>query len=134
MGEYFAVFILGGVMYGGLELLWRGWTHWTMLLCGGVCFALMYRIGQTTLNGVKKCVMSAAVITSVEFVTGCVVNIKLGLGVWDYSSQGLNLMGQICPRFALMWLGLSVPGLWVCARLRRAFAAARGGGDETDNQ
>lgn len=134
MAEYFVVFVLGGVMYGVLEILWRGWTHWTMLLCGGVCFALMYRISRAGMSEAKKCVMSAAVITSVEFVTGCVVNIRLGLGVWDYSAQGLNLMGQICPQFALMWLGLSVPGLWVCSRLRNAFAAARGGGDEAENQ
>lgn len=134
MAEYAAVFVLGGVIYGVLEILWRGWTHWTMLLCGGVCFAMMYRISALALSGVKKCVMSAAVITTVEFVTGCVVNLKLGLGVWDYSAQGLNLMGQICPQFTLLWLGLSAPGLWLCRGVHRAFAAARGGGERAENQ
>ena len=134
MAEYAAVFVLGGGIYGVLEILWRGWTHWTMLLCGGVCFAIMYRISASALSGVKKCVMSAAVITTVEFVTGCVVNLKLGLGVWDYSGQGLNLMGQICPQFALLWLGLSAPGLWLCRAVHRAFAAARGGGEAVNNQ
>ena len=35
--EYGGVFTAGGLGYGGLELLWRGRTHWSMLLCGGVC-------------------------------------------------------------------------------------------------
>ena len=36
--ERTALFLfVGGISYGLLELLWRGRTHWTMLL-GGVCF------------------------------------------------------------------------------------------------
>ena len=32
-----------------------------------------------------------------------------------------NLLGQICPQFLLLWLALSVPGLWLCSGLRRLF-------------
>ena len=39
--EYGCVFAAGGLGYGGLELLWRGRTHWSMLLCGGVCAVLV---------------------------------------------------------------------------------------------
>ena len=42
--EYGCVFAAGGLGYGGLELLWRGRTHWSMLLCGGVCAVLIYLI------------------------------------------------------------------------------------------
>ena len=42
--EYGGVFTAGGLGYGGLELLWRGRTHWSMLLCGGVCAVLIYLI------------------------------------------------------------------------------------------
>ena len=42
--EMIAVYVTGGLLYGLIELLWRGWTHWSMLLCGGACFALMYHI------------------------------------------------------------------------------------------
>lgn len=122
MPEYIAVFTVGGLVYGLLEILWRGWTHWTMLICGGVCFTLMYLIARTPMRPAHKLIASAAVITSVEFVTGCIVNLTLGMGVWDYSALPFDLMGQICPRFSLMWLGLSVPGLRLCRLMRRAFS------------
>ena len=34
---------------------------------------------------------------------GLILNIWLGLGVWDYIGQWGNLWGQICPKFALLW-------------------------------
>ena len=70
----------------------------------------------------KKCVLSSAAICTAEFYTGCLVNLRLGWNVWDYSAERLNLLGQICPRFALLWLLLSVPGLWLCNRIRRVLS------------
>ena len=105
--EMIAVYVTGGLLYGLIELLWRGWTHWSMLLCGGACFALMYQISLSALSFPWKCLLSACVITAVEFVTGCLVNIILKWQVWDYSSLPGNLWGQICPQFFLMWLLLS---------------------------
>ena len=35
-------FAIGSVLYGTIEILWRGYTHWTMLLAGGICLALFY--------------------------------------------------------------------------------------------
>ena len=32
--EYLLIYTLGGLLYGAIELLWRGWTHWTMLQIG----------------------------------------------------------------------------------------------------
>lgn len=97
--EMIAVYVTGGLLYGLIELLWRGWTHWSMLLCGGACFALMYQISLSALTFPWKCLLSACVITAVEFVTGCLVNIILKWQVWDYSSLPGNLWGQICPQF-----------------------------------
>ena len=78
--EMIAVYVTGGLLYGLIELLWRGWTHWSMLLCGGACFALMYQISLSALTFPWKCLLSACVITAVEFVTGCLVNIILRSG------------------------------------------------------
>ena len=33
--------VIGGVVYMGIETLWRGYTHWSMGVLGGVCFALI---------------------------------------------------------------------------------------------
>ena len=112
--EFLSVFLLGAFGYGGLELLWRGRTHWTMLLLGGICFLLIYLI-DTRMYGRcwQKWLDSAAVITTLEFLCGCLVNLRLGWAVWDYSAEPGNLLGQICPLFFLLWLLLSIPCSWI---------------------
>lgn len=116
--EKAVVFALGGMAYGLLELLWRGWTHWTMPICGGICFLIMYVIARLDIPLVRKWILSAAGTVTVEFYTGCIVNLSLGWSVWDYSDLPYNLLGQICLRFSLMWLALSVPGTALCSLLR----------------
>lgn len=123
--ELLPVFIFGSILYGLAEILWRGWTHWTMLLCGGLCFTLMYLVSGSELSLFKKWVLSTCLITTVEFLTGCVVNLGLHWQVWDYSSMRFNLLGQICPQFILMWFLLSIPGMGLCQLLRRLFIAVR---------
>lgn len=120
--EYLIVCLLGAVLYGTAELLWRGWTHWTMLLCGALCFTLMYIISGSKLKRAQKYLLCAAVITTVEFETGLLVNLILEWGVWDYSDMRFNLLGQICPAFTLAWLALSVPGTFLCEKLRKALS------------
>lgn len=115
--EFAVVYVLGALLYGAIEILWRGYTHWTMLICGGACFTLMYLISLTSLPLWAKWLFSASVITAVEFCTGCLVNITLGWQVWDYSAQPMNIMGQVCPLYSLFWFLLSVPGTALCTRL-----------------
>lgn len=116
--EYTAVYLTGAAGYGALELLWRGWTHWTMLVVGGLCLCVMYVLANDTkFPRWQMWVLSAVFITTAEFVSGGIVNIALGWRVWDYTAMPGNLLGQICPLYCLLWLGLSVPGIWFCTRL-----------------
>lgn len=118
--EFFSIFIFGGIGYGSLELAWRGYTHWTMLLTGGLCCVLIQLLSTRMRECLwKTWIMCAAAITTVEFVVGCVVNLKLGWNVWDYSSARGNLMGQICPQFFLCWLALSVPAVAIARVLKK---------------
>ena len=55
------------------------------------------------------CATNTLLITALEFVTGCLVNLHLGWDVWDYATQPLNLMGQVCIGFSALWFLLSVP-------------------------
>ncbi len=108
--EFAFIFICGAIGYGSIELLWRGHTHWTMLLLGGVCLYLIYLISTRMREKLwQKLLMCAAAISALEFVVGCLVNLRLGWAVWDYSDMPYNLLGQICPTFSLMWLLLSLP-------------------------
>lgn len=118
--KYFEIFLLGGVMYIIIELLFRGRSHWTMFIAGGICFLLLYTISVKSRAALwKKWIMGGVVITTVEFITGVIVNIKLGWNVWDYSQQFLNISGQICALFTVFWIFLSIPGVWLCKILDR---------------
>ncbi len=108
--EWSFVFLLGGGVYAGLEILWRRRTHWTMFLTGGLCFTLLYTLTtHTALPMLIQCALGALIITAVEFLVGCVVNLALGLKVWDYSRIRFNLLGQVCPFFTGLWFALSWP-------------------------
>ena len=113
------LFALGGTLYMLVELLWRGYTHWSMCLVGGACFCLIGGI-HTALKGAPlalRCVACAAAITAVEFGAGCLFNLCLGWQVWDYSMLPLNLCGQVCLRYSGFWGVLSLAALPVYRQL-----------------
>ena len=111
--EYLCVFLAGGVIYGCLELIWRGYTHWSMILAGGICLLSIHLLNLrlSEWNIFIRCVLYSLVITAVEFSVGVIVNIVLGLDVWDYSSVPGNILGQVCPSFTLLWMVISVPAV-----------------------
>jgi hypothetical protein len=39
--KYLFLFLFGGASYNLIEILWRGHTHWTMFILGGLCFVLV---------------------------------------------------------------------------------------------
>ena len=116
--KFFSIFVIGGLGYGVIELLWRGRTHWTMLLTGGFCFIIIYLLSKIDrIPMAYKCAMGAASITVVEFLVGCVVNRMLGWQVWDYSMLRFNIMGQVCLLFCIVWYFMCVPSLYLCRLL-----------------
>lgn len=119
--ELFTVFCIGAVGYSLLEIMWRGFTHWTMAVTGGICFSLIYavcmRFPHMSLFG--KCLWGAAVITAIEFTVGCIVNKGLHMRVWDYSNQPMNLYGQICLPYSLLWFALCVPVTYLCYGIKK---------------
>lgn len=104
-------FVIGGVGYGIIELLWRGRTHWAMLVAGGICFICFSDIAERFKGRSLwfKAAVSAVVVTAVELVFGVFFNMILHEDIWDYSRMPFNLWGQICPLFSLLWgiLGLA---------------------------
>ena len=118
-------FGIGGVIYGLIEVIFRGHTHWTMLLTGGAVFCCLYFIFDILYNEnlLKNALLGAMIITTAEFAVGCVVNIGLNMHIWDYSHKPLNLYGQICPAFSFGWFGLSIPAFYIAAALRRSLRA-----------
>lgn len=108
--KYILLFFIGGFAYGGIEILFRGYSHISMLVAGGICFILIGLINEIyskEIAFISQMVISAAIITGVELVAGLIVNIWLDLKVWDYSKQPFNLMGQICIAYMVIWFFLS---------------------------
>lgn len=101
---------IGGLLYMGIEILFRGRTHWTMFIVGGICFYLVGLVNEVIpweMPLWKQCLIGDAIITSVEFVSGCIINLILGWNVWDYSNMPLNLLGQVCLPFSVAWYFMS---------------------------
>lgn len=102
------LFAIGGIVYIIIELLWRGYTHFSMFILGGMCFFLVGRINENRkIPLITQMVIGAALITLLEFICGYIVNIRLGLDVWNYADMPMNIMGQICLPYTLAWFVLS---------------------------
>ena len=98
-------FFLGGTIYVLLELLWRGRSHVSMFCAGGLALLLLHGLFLRF----ALCLVGGLVITAIEFVAGAIVNVRLKLNVWDYSKMPLNLYGQVCLPFSLLWCLLTLP-------------------------
>ncbi len=121
--QYFIVFFFGGLLYGLMELSFRGRTHWTMVLTGGAAFLIIYIINTeyVFLNFFLRCALGCVVITVLEFGVGMIVNVIFKLDVWDYSQMRFNILGQICPSFTALWFLLNIPAVFLCREINRSF-------------
>ncbi len=109
--KYMTLLLIGGGLYVLVELIWRGRSHWTMFLLGGVCFVALGLINEIIPWDMplwQQIIIGANIITALEFLTGCIVNLWLGWDVWDYSMLSGNILGQICPQFFLLWLPVAL--------------------------
>ena len=115
--------LCGALGYGLLEVFWRGYTHWSMLVAGGICLPAIDCIDRTVggISDGAKAFCAALLITGIELVLGLVFNIMLEQQVWDYTAVPFNFYGQICLPFFLVWLGLAYIIIKSVRRLRSAF-------------
>ncbi|MCL1789551.1 MAG: putative ABC transporter permease [Oscillospiraceae bacterium] len=115
------LFTAGGFIYGTVEIIHRGFTHVSMFIVGGICFLLIgaLRCSKRNIPVTVRMLLSAMMITLLELTSGIIVNVWLGLNVWDYSEEPLNFMGQICLHASAMWVFLSFIGIYVDDFARR---------------
>ena len=125
----------GGTVYFLLEVAYKTATghperiSWTMLALAVLLTMPVERCGAELPWECPlwlQALACAALVTVTEFVAGLVLNLWLGLGVWDYSDMPFNLLGQICPQYAIVWWGLCLIFIPVFDWLRYAVA----GGDK----
>lgn len=109
------IFVIFGFLYICLELLYRGHTHISMFFVGGLCGILIGLINDNTpdIPLFYQCILGTTIVTLIEFISGCYLNIYLGLGVWDYSHVPFNFLGQVCLPFSIIWMLLSIPVIYL---------------------
>lgn len=112
-----------------MEVIWKTLhgradsISWTMLLLAVILAIPLERCGAEMPWHASLClqgIVCGVAITAAELLSGLVLNVWLGLGIWDYSGLPLNFMGQICLPFFGIWCLLSIPGIVILDWLRYA--------------
>ncbi len=112
--KYYALWLVGGVIYYIIELIGRGHSHWSMFILGGLCFIALDLINEVIPWGMPlplQMLIGSIIITVLELTTGLIVNVLLGWEVWDYSKMSFNFMGQVCLTFSVIWFFISPLGI-----------------------
>ena len=109
--EAFILTCFGGSIYVMMEILWRGYSHWAMFFVGGLAFLCVGAINEIipwNMPLYQQMTIGSLVITGIEFISGCILNLWLKWNVWDYSNLPFNIKGQICLPFTILWFFLSL--------------------------
>ncbi len=115
------LFLLGGALYGTIEVLWRGHTHYSMIFLGGICLVVLALCYSLRFPLWIRFALGVFLITALEYATGLYVNVLLGLKVWDYSSLPYSLHGQICLQYTVYWAALTAIAFLILPILQRLF-------------
>ena len=122
----FIAFLIGGFAYYAIEILWRGYSHIALWLCGALSLAGIFLIDEGSKRGIiKRALYSALLITAAELACGSICNLWLKMDIWSYEQLPLNLFGQICLPFFGLWFLLSFPAVGVCRLIRTAVGLHR---------
>ncbi len=118
-----------GTLYFALEGFWRipqgGYANIAMLPVGGLCGVAVGGINQCPrfykLPVILQSALGTVIVLAVEFGAGCLLNLHLGLHLWNYSGRFGNIMGQICLPYALLWFAMMPLCIWTEDTLRWGF-------------
>ncbi len=109
--KYLILGIIGGFTYVLIELLYRGHSHWSMFAVSAVSFILIGLINEFIswdMELWKQMLIGSGIVTILEFISGYILNIKLGWHIWNYSNVPFNILGQICLPFSIVWFFISL--------------------------
>ena len=110
-GKYAFLFWFGGSFYVTLEVLFRGYSHWSMLILAGAVFiiiGLLNELWSWEAGLILQVLIGTLIATIGEFITGCIVNLWLGWNVWSYEGMWGNVLGQVTPQFILLWIPITL--------------------------
>ena len=79
----FVLFTVFGFIYSIIEIFFRGYTFNSMFIVGGLCGVLIGLINDKTppMPLIYQCLIGSLIVTTIEFISGYILNIPLGLGI-----------------------------------------------------
>ncbi len=120
----FKIFMVMAVAYMIIEAVFRLCTDpssisliqtLSMGVCGGLSGLFADLLNEDGWNAPMfvDVIIASLFTTSLEYAFGYVLNIKLGLNIWDYSNMPFNLNGQICLTYSIGWTLLMPFAFWL---------------------
>ena len=103
--KYLLLFTFSGYIYVCLELIFRGYSDITMMFASSICAIPMIILNNKftyEIDFLLQLFLCAIFATLVEFIFGMLFN--RDYSIWDYRNMPLNLYGQICLPFSLLWM------------------------------
>ena len=104
------LFLSCGFIYCMIEILFRGWSHWSMFVLTGFLGVFCVDSINNTLSFdcdyIVQILISTILCTIGEGISGTILNVWLQLNVWDYSkmSFGTFFFGQCNVLFCFAWM------------------------------
>ena len=103
------LFLSCGFIYCMIEILFRGWSHWSMFVLTGFLGVFCVDSINNTLSFdcdyIVQILISTILCTIGEGISGIILNVWLQLNVWDYSKMtfGTFFFGQCNVIFCVAW-------------------------------
>ena len=104
------LFLSCGCIYCMIEILFRGWSHWSMFVLTGFLGVFCVDSINNTLSFdcdyIVQIIISTILCTIGEGISGIILNVWLQLNVWDYSKMtfGTFFFGQCNVLFCFAWM------------------------------
>lgn len=104
------LFLSCGLIYCMIEILFRGWSHWSMFILTGFLGVFCVDSINNTLSFdcdyIVQILISTILCTIGEGISGIILNVWLQLNVWDYSKMafGTFFFGQCNVLFCFAWM------------------------------
>ena len=104
------LFLSCGFIYCMIEILFRGWSHWSMFVLAGFlgvfCIDSINNVLSFDCDYIVQIIISTILCTIGEGISGIILNVWLQLNVWDYSKMtfGTFFFGQCNVLFCFAWM------------------------------
>ena len=103
------LFLSCGFIYYMIEILFRGWSHWSMFVLAGFlgvfCVDSVNNVLSFDCDYIVQILISTILCIIGEGISGIILNVWLQLNVWDYSKMafGTFFFGQCNVIFCVAW-------------------------------